>query len=79
MALRGQIYQTVAISLRGEVWVHKTSLTLPCFIEVHVPNQASARSCMCVLGEPILPLSTILQLVIGTASKVCCFVIFILS
>ena len=50
MALRGQNYQTVAISLRGEVWVHKTSLTLSCFIEVHVPNQASARSCMCVLG-----------------------------
>ena len=30
------------------------------FIEVHVPSQISERSCMCVLGESILPLSAIL-------------------
>jgi len=30
------------ISLRGEAWVHITSLTLPlCFIEVSVPSQES--------------------------------------
>ena len=29
------------ISLREEVWVHKTSLTLPLFIEVSVPSQES--------------------------------------
>jgi hypothetical protein len=31
------------ISVRGEVWAHKTSLTSPLFIEVHVPSQESAR------------------------------------
>jgi hypothetical protein len=32
------------ISVRGEVWAHKTSLASPLFIEVHVPSQESARS-----------------------------------
>jgi hypothetical protein len=35
------------ISLRGEVWTYKTSLTSPLFITVAVPGQ---WSCICVLG-----------------------------
>jgi hypothetical protein len=31
------------ISVRGEVWAHKTSLASPLFIEVHVPSQESVR------------------------------------
>jgi hypothetical protein len=49
-------------SLRGGVWAHKASLTLPLFIEVPVPNQESERSCIWVLGVLIFPLSTIFQL-----------------
>jgi hypothetical protein len=35
------------ISLRGEAWVHKTSLTPPLCIEVPVPSQESEQSCIC--------------------------------
>jgi hypothetical protein len=42
------------ITLRGEVWIHKTSLTPPLFIEVSVPRDESERSCICVLGVSIL-------------------------
>ena len=38
------------ISIRGEVWAHKTSLTTPLFIEVSVPSQESDRSYICVMG-----------------------------
>ena len=41
------------ISLRGEVWTHKSSLTPR-------PSQESERSSICVLRVPILPRSTIL-------------------
>ena len=37
------------ISVREEVWAHKTSLTSLLFIEVHVPSQESVRSFLCVL------------------------------
>ena len=37
------------ISVRGEVWAHKTILASPLFIEVHVPSQESVRSFLCVL------------------------------
>ena len=37
------------ISLRGEVWAHKTSVTPPPFIEVSVTSQEIERSCICVL------------------------------
>jgi hypothetical protein len=40
--------------LRGEVWVHKTSLTLPLLIEVSVPSQESERTYTWVLVESIL-------------------------
>ena len=45
------------MSLRGKVWVDKTSLTPPLFIEVPVPSQESDSSCICVL-----PISTSLIL-----------------
>ena len=45
---RGKLLHDCIISLRGEVWVHKTSLTPPLFIEVPVPSQESERSCICV-------------------------------
>jgi hypothetical protein len=40
------------ISLRGEVWAHKTSQTTPplFIIEVPVSTQETDRSCICVLG-----------------------------
>lgn len=38
------------ISLKGEVWGHKNSLTSQLFIGVSVPSQVSERSCICVLG-----------------------------
>ena len=44
---RGVVYVTAYIS--WEVWVHKTSLTRPHFIEVLVPSQQSERSCICVV------------------------------
>ena len=40
----------------------RTSLTPQLFIEVLVPNQESERSCICVLGVSILPLSIIFLL-----------------
>ena len=36
------------ISLGGEVWTNKTSLTPPLFNEIPVPRQESKRSCICV-------------------------------
>ena len=45
-----------------QIWLHKTSLTLPLFIEVSVPSQESEWSCICVLGVSIWPLSMILSI-----------------
>ena len=42
-----------------EVWVHKTILSSPRYIEVPVPNQERQLSCICVLVVSILHLSTI--------------------
>ena len=48
------------ISLGGDVIVHKTSLFQSFFfIKLPVASQGSKRSCTCVLGTSILPLSTI--------------------
>ena len=41
------------ISLRGDVWDHKISLTPPLFIEVPVPSQDNDMSCICVLEVTI--------------------------
>ena len=45
-------------SVWKEVWIHKTSLTPPPFIEVPVPSQESEQSWFWVLGVSILLLST---------------------
>jgi hypothetical protein len=45
------------ISLRGEIWTHKTILTPSLYIEVSVPNLKREQSCICVYGVPFLPLS----------------------
>ena len=47
---------------KGNIWVHKTSLTPPLFIKVPVPSQKTERPCICVLGVVILPLSKIFLL-----------------
>jgi len=44
------------------------------FIEVPVPSQESERSCICVLGVSILPLSTILVLYFETVPTVWYFI-----
>jgi hypothetical protein len=56
----GNHFHDYIISLRQEVWAHKTSLTLPLFIEVPVLIQEPEQSCNCVLRVSIWPLSTIL-------------------
>ena len=40
---RGRHLYDLMSSLRGEVWAHKTSLTLPLCIEVPVPSQESEQ------------------------------------
>ena len=57
-------------SLRGEVWARKTSLTLPLFIELPVPSQESAQSCICVLRVSIFPVSRILIFDLGIVPTV---------
>jgi hypothetical protein len=47
--------------LRGKVWAYKSSLTSPRFSEVPISSKESERSCICVLGVSILPLSTNFQ------------------
>ena len=68
--------------LRGEVWVHITSLTPQRFIEVPVPGQESERSCKCRLEESITTLSTILVLGFWSCSYsvefAFCFFVFFL-
>ena len=34
----------------GEIWVNKSNLTPPLFIEVPVPRKESDRSCICFRG-----------------------------
>ena len=62
-------------SLRGEVKVHKTSLTPPLFIEVHVPSQGREPSCIWVLGVSISSFSTIFLLDFGPALTVLFFIL----
>jgi hypothetical protein len=61
------------ISLRVEVWDHKSSLTPPLSIDVSMPSQEGERSCNCVLGVSI---STILVLDFQPVSTVWDFVVF---
>jgi hypothetical protein len=53
-------------------------LTTPLFIEMPVPSQKSERSCICVLGLSILPLSTFLIFDFGSVPTVWYFLFFIL-
>ena len=48
---RGKHFHDSIISLRGEVWAHKTGLSPPLFIEVLILSQESERSCTCVLAH----------------------------
>ena len=61
-------YFTVIFTVK--VRAYKTGLTPPLFIKVSVPIQESERSCICVLGESVLPLSTIFLLDFGNISTV---------
>jgi hypothetical protein len=55
---------------KGEVWLHKTSLTPPLFIEVTVPSKENEQSCICVLGVSILSPSTFLRFDLGIVPTV---------
>ena len=44
-----------AISVRGDIWDHKTSLSPSLFIEVHASSQVFIRSYICMLGASMLP------------------------
>ena len=66
LLIRGKHLCEHIISIRGEVWTIKTSLSQPLFIEVPVSSQESEWSCISVFGVSILPLSTILRLDFGT-------------
>jgi hypothetical protein len=58
------------ISLRGEIWAHKCSLTPSYFIEVHVPSQESERSCISELRVSGFPLFPLFLFEFGTAPTV---------
>jgi len=65
------------IVLRPEVfWVHKTILTLLLFTEVHVLRLESERSCICVSGVSISPISTILIFCFEIVPTVWYFIVF---
>ena len=66
------------ISLREEVWVHKTNLIPPLFIEVPVSIKESERLCACVFPVLVFPLSTILIFDVGSLSTMWYFLVFIL-
>ena len=55
--------------IKMEVWAHQYSLFPPLMIEVSVPSQEIARSCIHLLGVPILILH------FGIVPTVRCFVI----
>lgn len=61
LTCREHVYDQI-ISLRGETWVHKTTLKPPLFIEVPVPTRKMSGLVFCVLGVLLLPLSIVLLL-----------------
>ena len=65
------------ISLRGEICVHKTSLSQPLIIVVPVPSQESEGSCNWMLRVSCLPLSMIYLFHLRTDSTVRFFWFFI--
>lgn len=52
------------ISLSGEVWSHKTILTMLHFIEVPIPSEESERLCVCELAYGYRICSMIVLLII---------------
>ena len=70
------------ISPRGDVWANIISLAPPlCFIEFPMPSQENDQSCIYMLGEYILSLSTILIFdfeIVLTVSVLFCLVFLIL-
>jgi hypothetical protein len=62
----GKSLHDCIISWRRKVWAHKASLipspSLSLFIEMQVPSREGERSCICVLGVSILPLSVVFPL-----------------
>jgi hypothetical protein len=61
----GTHFHDRTISLRVDIWAHKTSLTPPIFF-CYLPREGNERLCICVLGVSILPLATIFLLDFGT-------------
>ena len=51
------LFLSYLILQRGEVWVHKTSLAPPLFVEVHEPSQGRERTCICSLWVSSLNIS----------------------
>jgi len=51
------LFLSFLIPQRGEVWVHKTSLTPPLVVEVHEPSQGRERTCICSLWVQSLNIS----------------------
>ena len=67
---RKKVFNDHIISLKGEIWAHKTSLTQPLSTEVPVLSQENEQSCICVLMVSISSLSTIFLLDFGTVPTV---------
>ena len=72
------LYDIMFISLRSDIKVYKPIWIPPRLIEMPVPSQENGRSCVCVLGVSILPLSTILLEDFGTLSTPWYFVFVLL-
>ena len=64
----GGHWQDSIILLRGDALGHRTILTSPCIIKVHVSIQESDLSCIFLLFLSILPLSMIFPLYFVTVS-----------
>ena len=68
----------LSVSNLYRIKAYKTSLTLPLFIKLPVPNQGSEQSCICVLEASILSFSTILIFNFGIVPTVWYFLCFML-
>ena len=76
MDVKTTCVQSIDMTLREDVWVHKTSLTWPCFIEVSVLGQESEQSCTCGFGYRFYLLSTISRLDFETSDNTVFYVFF---
>jgi hypothetical protein len=69
------IWENIAIWLQY-ISNSRKVLATPLFIEMPVPSPKSERSCICVLGLSILPLSTFLIFDFGSVPTVWYFLFF---